>query len=244
MNATVAVLTLRTLLGRRRAWLLLVLPAVLLVLSVILRATVDAESRQEVAVGLLGVFALATLVPLLGLIAGTGAIGPEIDDGSIVYLLAKPLSRHSIVVTKLVVAVAVVTVFGALPVLLSGLILTGTADGLAVGFGVAALVAGGAYCALFLLLAVLTRNAVVVGLIYALVWESLVGSVVPGAQALSIQQWASALTRAIVGEDADALDVTSAVRLGIAVPLLAVLVVATTAFAGSRLRSLRLTGEE
>ncbi|MGH8939839.1 MAG: ABC transporter permease subunit, partial [Actinomycetes bacterium] len=220
MNATVAVLTLRTLLGRRRAWLLLVLPAVLLVLSVILRATVDAESRQEVAVGLLGVFALATLVPLLGLIAGTGAIGPEIDDGSIVYLLAKPLSRHSIVVTKLVVAVAVVTVFGALPVLLSGLILTGTADGLAVGFGVAALVAGGAYCALFLLLAVLTRNAVVVGLIYALVWESLVGSVVPGAQALSIQQWASALTRAIVGEDADALDVTSAVRLGIAVPLL------------------------
>lgn len=244
MNATVAVLTLRTLLGRRRAWLLLVLPAVLLVLSVILRATVDAESRQEVAVGLLGVFALATLVPLLGLIAGTGAIGPEIDDGSIVYLLAKPLSRHSIVVTKLVVAVAVVTAFGALPVLLSGLILTGTADGLAVGFGVAALVAGGAYCALFLLLAVLTRNAVVVGLIYALVWESLVGSVVPGAQALSIQQWASALTRAIVGEGADTLDVTSAVRLGIAVPLLAVLVVATTAFAGSRLRSLRLTGEE
>ena len=40
-------------------------------------------------------------MPLLGLIAGTGAIGPEIDEGSIVYLLAKPLNRYSIVVTKL-----------------------------------------------------------------------------------------------------------------------------------------------
>ena len=51
-------------------------------------------------------------MPLLSLIAGTGSIGPEIDDGSIVYLLAKPLNRYSIVVTKLAVAIGVVIVFG------------------------------------------------------------------------------------------------------------------------------------
>lgn len=244
VNPTVAVLTLRTLLGRRRAWLLLVLPAVLVVLSGVLRATVGAASREDVAVGLLGGFALATLVPLLALIAGTGAIGPEIDDGSIVYLLAKPLSRHAITVTKLLVAVAVVTVFAALPVLLAGLVLTGSADGVALGYGLGALVAGVAYCALFLLLAVLTRNAVVVGLIYALVWEALIGSFVPGAQALSVQQWSLALTRTVVGAPADDLGVTSAVRPGVAVPLLVVLAVGATALAGSRLRSLRLTGDE
>lgn len=244
MNATVAMLTARMLLGRRRALLLLALPAVLLVLSVVVRLTVSEANRSDVAVGLLGAFAVATVVPLLGLIAGTGAIGPEIDDGSIVYLLAKPVSRHSIVLTKLAVAVAVVTAFAALPVLFAGLVLAGTADGLAVGYGLAAFVAGVAYCALFLLLAVLTRNAVVVGLLYALVWESLVGSIVPGAQALSIQQWSLALTRAVVGDTADLLGVTSAVRLGVAVPLLAVLVVATTYAAGSRLRSLRLAGDE
>jgi ABC-2 type transport system permease protein len=244
MNATVALLTARTLLGRRRALLLLALPAVLLVLCVLVRLTVSEVNRSDVAVGLLGAFAVATVVPLLGLIAGTGAIGPEIDDGSIVYLLAKPVSRHSIVLTKLAVAVAVVTAFAALPVFVSGLVLVGGADGLAVGYGLAALVAGIAYCALFLLLAVVTRNAVVIGLLYALVWESLVGSIVPGAQALSIQQWSLALTRAVVGDAADLLGVTSAVRLGVAVPLLAVLVVATTYAAGSRLRSLRLVGDE
>jgi ABC-2 type transport system permease protein len=244
VNATIAMLTFRTLLGRRRAWLLVALPAVLLVLAVILRLTVDGTGRSEAASHILGVLGLATVVPLLGLIAGTGAIGGEIDDGSIIYLLAKPLNRHSIVVTKLAVAAALVSALGALPVLVAGWVLVGAQDHLAVGYALGALVAGIAYCAGFLLLAVVTRNAVVIGLIYALVWETAIGSIVPGAQTLSIQQWSLALTRIVVGAPADALNVTAAVRPQIALPLLAVVVVASTAYAGHRLRSLRLTSAE
>jgi ABC-2 type transport system permease protein len=242
MNAVVAQLTARSLLGRRRAYLLLVMAAVLLLLA----ATVRGLAGQDAAitVGLLGGFALATVVPLLGLIAGTGAIGPEIDDGSIVYLLAKPLSRHSIATTKAVVAVAVVTVFGTVPVFLAGLILSGTSDRLAVGYAVGALIAGIGYATLFLLLAVVTRHGVVVGLLYALVWETLVGNFVPGAQALSIQQWALAITQKVVGDRADELNVTSAVSLGAAIPLLLVVIVGSTWYAGWRLRSIRLTSDE
>jgi ABC-2 type transport system permease protein len=130
VNATVARLTARSLLGRRRALLLLLLPAVLLALSGV--ALVLAGTEEDLAVGLLGGFALGTLVPLLGLIAGTGAIGPEIDDGSIVYVLTKPLDRHSIVGTKLLVAVAVVTALGAVPTFVAGVLLTGTVGTLAV----------------------------------------------------------------------------------------------------------------
>jgi ABC-2 type transport system permease protein len=241
MNATVARLTALSLLGRRRALLLLALPAVLLVLSAVTRALVGPD--EGFAVGLLGGFALGTLVPLLALIAGTGAIGPEIDDGSIMYLLSKPLSRPSIVVTKLVVAIGVVTVFGAVPVLAAGLILTGTTGGLAVAYAVGTLVAGIAYCALFVLLAVVTRNAVVVGLLYALIWEALVGQFVPGAQALSIQQWSLALTERLVGDPAEGLGVTAAVGMPQAVVLLLVVIVGATWYAGRRLRTLRLTGD-
>jgi len=244
MNTTVMQLTLRTLLGRRRAWLMMAIPVVLLGLSIIVRLTVNPDSREDVTVGLLGAFALATLIPLLGVIAGTGAIGPEIDDGSIVYLLAKPLNRHSIVVSKLLVAIGVVSVFGGLPVFVAGLILSGGADRLWLGYGLGALAAGVAYSALFLLLGVITRNAVVIGLIYALVWETVVGSLVPGAQALSIQQWSLAITRAVVGDRAEALDITAAVRPEIAITLLVVVTLGTTWFAGSRLRSLRLAGDE
>lgn len=245
MNATIAMLTLRTLLGRRRALLLLVLPAVLVVLAVILRLTVAASSREDVAVGLLGTFAIATVIPLLCLIAGTGALGGEIDDGSIVYLLSKPLSRHVIVVTKLAVAVAVATLFGAVPVLVSGWILVGGRSGLAVAYGVGAFAASAAYCALFLLLSVLSRNAVVIGLIYTLVWETAIGGLVLGAQGVSIQQWALAVTRAMLGHrTATALDVTAAVRPQISVVLLLVVVVGGAWFAGRRLRSIRLTSAE
>ena len=185
---------------------------------------------------------MGVLLPLLGLIAGTGVIGPEIDDGSIVYLLAKPLNRPVIVVTKLAVAIGVTTLFGALPVFIAGMILVGEV-GFALSYAIGALAAGMAYCALFLLLAVITRNAVVIGLFYALIWESLIGQFVPGAQALSIQQWALALTERLVGARAEGLGITSATDLTVALPLLLVVVVGCTWYAGQRLRSLRLSEE-
>ncbi len=242
MNATVVQLTARSLLGRRRAYLLLALSLILLLLCALVRGLAGQDT--DITVGILGGFALATIIPLLGLIAGTGAIGPEIDDGSIVYLLSKPLSRFSIVLSKVMVAVAVITVFGSVTVLLAGLVLSGTSENLAVGYAVGALVAGIAYGTLFLLLAVVTRHAVVVGLLYALIWETLVGNFVPGAQTLSIQQWALAITEKIVGSDAEELGITSAVSLGAAVPLLLIVIVGSTWYAGWRLRSLRLTSDE
>lgn len=242
MNATVARLTASSLLGRRRALLLLVLPAVLLLLAIAFRLLAGRSDTSTVT--LLGGFALGTLVPLIALIAGTGAIGPEIDDGSIVYLLAKPLSRHRIVVTKLLVAVLISVLLGSLPVLSAGLVMSGGSNRLAIGYAVGAAVAAVAYCALFLLLAVLTRNAVIAGLLYVLIWESLVGGLVPGAQALSIQQWALSVTTRIVGSGAADLGVTSAVRLVVGGVLLVGVTGAATWFAGHRLRSLRLAGDD
>lgn len=242
MNATVARLTMRSLLGGRRLWLLLALPGFLLLLAISTRLL--AGENEGIAVGLLGGFALATVVPLLALIVGTGAIGPEIDEGSIIYLLSKPLSRFSIATTKVAVAVGLVVVFAAVPTLAAGLILTGTTDRLALGYAVGALAAGTAYAALFVLLAVVTRHAVVVGLLYALIWESLIGSFVPGAQALSIQQWSLAITERLLGARAKPLNIDAAVGIGAAIPLLAVVIVGSTWYAGWRLRGLRLTSDD
>lgn len=242
MNATIARLTWRSLLGRRRAVLLMVLPGFLLILAIVIRLIQGRDAEN--AVFLLGSFGLGFLIPLLGLIAGTGAIGPEIDDGSIIYVLAKPLNRYSIVLTKFVVAVIVLIGFGVLPILVAGLVLTGGDEGVAIGYTAGALVAGTAYCSVFLLLAVVTRNAVVSGLLYALVWESVIGGFVPGAQALSIQQWGLAVTEKIVGSSAEDLDVSSPVALATATGLLVVVTIAAVVYAGNRLRSIRLTSDE
>ena len=246
MNTVVMQLTLRSLLSRRRVACLLLLPAALLALSALVRWV--AGPGEEVAANMLNVFALGGVVPLLGLIAGSGSIGPEIDDGSIVYLLAKPLNRFVIVISKLVVAIGVVLAFGALPTLLSGFVLAGFAGNpaldLIVGFTLGAAAASVAYCALFLLLGVLTRNAVVLGLLYALVWETTVGGFVPGAQALSIRQWALTLTERVLGPAAKDLGAAAAVALPVGVVLLLVTAVAATGYAGWRLRGLRITGAD
>lgn len=232
MNGTIAMITFRAMLGRKRALLLLGLPLLLLVLAVALRATgnddldVSAETLQR--------FGLATLLPLLALIAGTGVIGPEIDDGQIMYVLTKPIRREVIVLTKFVVAIVLVTVFAVVPTLLAGLVLTGTTAGLTPAFTVGVLVGGVAYSAVFVALAVASRNAVTIGLLYALVWESLLGSFAPGAKSASIQQWCLSITDALT----DASPVRSSVDLPVAVTLLIAVTVVATFLAAFRLRSL------
>jgi len=238
-NQTVARLTYRALLGRRRALILCALPALLLVVAIAVRALVGAD--DDVTSQLLGGFAMATMVPLIGVIAGTGAIGPEIDDGSVVYLLAKPLRRSSIILTKLLVAIGVTVLFSAVPTLLAGYILNGNSQQIAVAYAVAAAIASVAYSALFLLLGTVSRHAVVIGLVYALIWEALFGSLVPGARALSVQQWALALAAKVGGSGAE---ITSEVGVTTAVVLLALVTVGGAWFAGRKLRSLTLAGDE
>ncbi|MFF8381197.1 ABC transporter permease [Streptomyces sp. NPDC015661] len=237
-NPTVARLTYRALLGRRRALILFLLPALLVLIAAAVRVLNGAD--DQVAADLLGGFALATMVPLIGVIAGTGAIGPEIDDGSIVYLLSKPVKRSTIITTKLIVAIAVTMVFSAVPTLIAGFVLNGNGQQVAVAYTVAALVASIAYSALFLLLGTVSRHAVVIGLVYALVWEALFGSLISGARTLSVQQWALALAQKVTGDGL----VTSEVGLTTAVTLLVSVTVVATWFAGQKLRKLTLAGEE
>ncbi|MFD7294161.1 ABC transporter permease [Streptomyces sp. NPDC059897] len=237
-DPTVARLTYRALLGRRRALILFALPVLLVVISALVRGLTGAD--DQTASDLLGGFALATMVPLIGVIAGTGAIGPEIDDGSVVYLLSKPIKRPTIIFTKLIVAIGVTMVFSAVPTFIAGLILNGNGQQIAVAYTIAALVASIAYAAIFLLLGTITRHAVVFGLVYALVWEALFGSLVSGARTLSVQQWSLAVAQKVAGGDL----VTSDVGLPLATVLLVVVTVLATWYAGQKLRTLKLAGEE
>jgi ABC-2 type transport system permease protein len=238
MNTTVASLTWRAMVGRRRVLLLFALPLLLLVLAVCLRLFGVAGLSPSRAV--LGAYALGMLVPLLALIIGTGVIAPEIDDGSIVYLLAKPLSRTTIVLTKFAVAIGCIALFAALPTLAAGLIMAGDESGVALAYAVGTLVGGIAYSALFLMLGVISRHAVVIGLIYALVWEILIGGLVPGARTLSVQQWAVSIT----SEVAEADVITADVSITVAVTLISIVTVAAIVLAARRLRSLTLAGED
>lgn len=237
ISRTIVRLGVRSIFGRRRGVLLFVLPFVLLALSVLVRVLVgdDATGSEHVLYRL----GLIVIVPLVALLATSGLLAPEIDDGSISYLLAKPISRHTIVASKLVVSVACVLVFGAVPMLVAGLILRADEPSFAVGFAVASLVGGTAYCALFALLSVLTRHAVVLGLVYLLVWEGLLGGLLDGVRWLSITRWSGEM----VDRVAD-LALVDNLPLTYAVIAAAVVIVGGTWLTGRRLRAFNLTGDE
>ena len=117
-------------------------------------------------------------------------------------------SGRTIIFTKLIVAIAVTMAFSAVPTLhRRAASSTATASRSPSPTPSAALVASIAYAALFLLLGTVTRHAVVFGLVYALVWEALFGSLVPGARTLSVQQWALAVAQKVAGGDLVTSDV-------------------------------------
>ena len=138
MTATLLALTLRSLLNRRRT-LLLALVGVLLVLATVLfRLGGPSEAEAlNVTQSLLGDFGLGVLLPLVAVIVGTAVIGSELDDGTIVYLLAKPIPRWRIVAVKLVVAWVVVVLLVAPAIAVAGLIGHPDAN-LAIGYALAA----------------------------------------------------------------------------------------------------------
>jgi ABC-2 type transport system permease protein len=238
MNAVVAEITYRAMLGRKRIWLLALLPAALIGMAALLRLIGGPD--EHTAVILMEKFSIGTMLPLLGLIAGTGVIAPEIEDGTIIHLLSKPISRPVIALTKFVVAVSLVAVFGALSTFVAAFLLIRDESGVAYGFSLGALLGGVAYAAVFMLVGVLTRHAVTVGVIYALVWEGLVGGYVPGARTFSIQQWATSIADQISSSPF----LTSDVSLGFAISAMVVVTVGSLVWAGQRLRSLSLTGDE
>jgi ABC-2 type transport system permease protein len=238
VHRTVVRLGVRAVFGRRRGVLLFVLPLVLVGLAVLVRALVgeDPTAAKDSLYGL----GLAVIVPLVALLATSGVLAPEIDDGSIAYLLAKPVSRHTIVLSKLVVAVGCVVLFGVVPMFAAGLVLLPGSPELAAGFAVGTLAGGTAYCALFALLSVMTRHAVVVGLIYLLIWEGLLGGLLDGVRWLSVTRWAGVLTEQV----ASGFDVVDDLGPGYAVAATLVVIVLGTWLAGQRLRGFNLTGDE
>ncbi|HYJ67417.1 MAG TPA: ABC transporter permease subunit [Nocardioidaceae bacterium] len=235
-NATIVRLTVRNGFGARRALILLALPLLLLGLAITVRSLVGVDPGATEGVVALG---LTVVLPMVALVGSTSVLASEVDDGSIVYLLAKPISRHVIVVSKYVVAVAATAVFTVWPIALGAAIMAGDLASM-LGYGLGTLLGCIAYCAIFLLLSTVTRHAVAAGLLYVLIWEGLLGGLLSGVRWLSVGHWAQALATSI----ADDVTLSESVGPAYAVIATAVVTVAALWLAGDRLRSFRLTGEE
>ena len=235
MNATIARITVRGLFGRKRFLLLLPLPLLMIGLAW-LADGLGAEPNDWVPVVVLGL-GLNVVLPIVALVVGTGVLGSEIDDGTLVHVLAKPLARREIILSKFVVAVGVTAVTVGVPLFVIGMLAGSVRLGLALVAGAA--LGALAYSALFIALSLLTRKPVLIGLLYVLVWEGLLGNLLSGIRVLSIRQYVIA----VVDRISDTSYFSAIVSLPVSLAMTFIFTVGATLLAVDRLRSFTVAGE-
>jgi ABC-2 type transport system permease protein len=231
----IAGITLRATLGRKRALLFGITPLILVGVTVALKLA--HPERANWPAQILGLFGFTVVLPLTALLIGTSVLGAEIDDGSIIHLLATPVARPLVIAAKYAVAAGLTMIFVGVPELLAGLVATSTRE--ALGLFVGVLAGSVMYNAVFLMISALTTRAIAVGLLYALIWEGLLGNLVSGARLLSVGQYSLGIANSIAHDPGlnAALGLPTAVGMGLAVTAI------TLVIAARRLASFTLKGE-
>ncbi|HEV8401794.1 MAG TPA: ABC transporter permease [Candidatus Limnocylindrales bacterium] len=193
--APIVDVTLRGLLSRRRMILLILLVGLPVLIGLLVRVSGGRPDADRV----LDTLVVRTVMPLVALIIGTAAIGSEIEDGTAVYLMIKPIARWKIVLAKMLVAVGLTAVLVIPSIVIAGLLLGSGNDPTTavVGYSVACLVGGSAYAAAFLTLSIFTSRALLVGLGYVLIWEGVLSGILEGTKFLSIRQATLGLASAL-----------------------------------------------
>ena len=182
----IADVTLRGLLGRRRTVLLVLLAAMPVLVALLIALTGGRPNPDR----FLETLVVRFVMPLLALIVGTSVLGSEIEDGTAVYLMVKPIARWRIVIAKAIVAVGLTALLVVPAVIVTAALLPARGDTTTtiVAFSVACLAGGSAYAVAFLALSVFTTRAFLIGLAYVLIWEGVLAGLLEGTKFLSIRQ--------------------------------------------------------
>jgi ABC-2 type transport system permease protein len=259
-NPTVAWITTRATLGRRRALLFAIPAAVLIVVTVALKAA-HPPSRPWPS-HVLGTFGFSVLLPLTALIIGCSVLGAEIDDGSVIHLLATPVRRSSVILTKFAVATVLTIIFAAVPEFIAALISGGgrtepivtvtpghppvfvpgtvvNSTHFAVGLFVGALVGAVIYNAIFVMVSAATTRAIAVGLLYVLIWEAVLSNFVSGARLLSVSHYSLGIANGIAHDSS----LNAGLTVAVSVVMGAIVTVAALVLAINLLSSFTLKGE-
>ena len=217
MELDIIRLTSRQLLSRGRLLVLGLVAALPPFLALVYAASDSAATPERFLARLCDNLVLTLVLPVLALVLGGAALGNEVEDGTIVYLLMKPTPRWRIVAAKLVTAAVIVAGLTGLSVLVSTLIAGQGGDTFRVGVAFILGAAGGAlaYTTVFLVLGLITSRTLVLGLLYVFIWEGTLSTLFTGLRALSIRQYARGIAGALADLPRNALEVNISAAAGI-----------------------------
>lgn len=237
---TLLAMSLRSVLRGKRVIAVALLPLLIALVAVLLRVTAGDTDRTGGYDTLAGELLLSLVIPLVALVLGVNAFGDERDERTLGLLLATNLSRARIALTKYAAA-ACVTWLACLPAVLACLALA-TATDLSLptvtwSLLLSSVLAAAAYVALFVLLSLVLRRAVLVGLAYLVLWEGLLATLTTAFRNLSLGAYVRRVASAPFDEPPFSVSDTSLTAAALALAVVTLLAVAASA---RRLRSTHL----
>jgi len=240
----IAQITLRALLGRRRTLLMLLLAAIPILVGLLVRA--NARPGPVDVGAFLDAIVIRVVLPLVALVFGTAALGSELEDGTAVHVLTKPIRRSTIVLAKITVAGTLTAALLVPSTIVAGMLIAGllnTRPGsdpitatFAIGLGV--LVGSYLYAAIFVALSIVTSRGLLVGLGYALIWEGILAGLLPGSQVFSVREYVRGIAETLEPSSIESIVGSSAVAYA------AIALVAASVIASLRLAVYEVRGGE
>ena len=180
--------TLRQLLGGKRLVILGLLgtiPAVVVWLATANRLSSKVlETYNESAIPTL----FLIVVPITSIVLGSASLGDERRDGTLSFLVVRPIPRSAITAAKLAAAALAAVIVSALSGTLASVAVSirasdwSTLVPTVVGLAISA----GCYTAVFLVLGHLTSRAVLMGLVYLFIWETGISFAAPSLANVSL----------------------------------------------------------
>ncbi len=212
--------------------------AVLGLIGVIVAAAIgaaDVSDRLAAGTRFVNAFGLSLYAPVVTLVFASASLGEPADDGSLVYLWLRPVRRSVITLGAFLASLSV-----AAPLVLTTVVtaaaLTGGGGRLVWGALTATALGVLAYGAVFVLVGLRTRRALVWGLAYILLWEGFVASAGRNAARLALRAYTRSVLRDATGVRLRLSDVS--VPAAVVVPLL--VTVAALVLATRRLRRMEV----
>ena len=233
-------LTVRQQVLRKSTLLLLGLALLPVLLALLFRLTDSDDNPQTWTSEVLyrGLIVTAVL-PLTALMFGTSVIGDEMEDGTAVYLLTKPIPRWEILLPKIVAPWLLTSAILVASTIVSGFIAI-DAGGREVVYGAALAMVLGAlvYTVLFVMLSIVSSHALIIGLVYVFIWEGAIAGLFEGVRYLSVRHYTLGVADWAAGEVPRTFD--AYVGGVTALVLMAVVSTVATVFANQRLRQAEL----
>ena len=189
-------LLVRQLVTKGRVAALAGVGAIVSVLVVVVSRRSDPRIEPEAALRfgteLVAYLGFTVLAPIVALVFASAAFGDLKEDATLVYLWLRPMDRWPMVVGGFLAAATVSLPLTLVPLTVAAVVADVGVE-LVWATVLACLVGNVAYCAVFMLLGLLTKNAVVWGIGYVLIWEGLIAGVSSLGARLALRGYTSSI---------------------------------------------------